>query len=416
MKTLRDFLYLIVLPIGCLWFFNCHASPEIEAAVQGYLAKMTPAEVARSNSYFEGGYWIQLWNFFLGLIMALVILKMGWAAKLQSRVRLWFKNRFLQDSAFIVIYLIFTSLLTFPFTVYTDFIREHQYGLANQNFAGWFTDYLRGAAIALVFGTLFVAIIYILIRRFAKTWWIWGTVASAVFMCFTLLIGPVFLEPIFNTYKPLAPGPVRDSILAMAHSNGIGAGEVYQFDASKQSNRVSANASGIFGTMRISLNDNLLKRCSLPEIRAVMGHEIGHYVMNHILKNLVFVNLLGLIGFALTYRFLNFTIGRYGKAWGIDGQGDIAGLPLLIALFSMFIFFLTPIGNTIARSQEVEADMFGLNLAGEPDGAAEAALKLSEYRKMSPSLIEEFIFFDHPSGENRIRMAMTWKFNTPARK
>ncbi|MGZ3724091.1 MAG: M48 family metallopeptidase [Bdellovibrionales bacterium] len=382
---------------------------EIEAAVQSYLSKMTPEQLAKSNAYFEGGYWIQLWSFLLGLLLAWILLRSGFSAKIRDRVEGWTKSRFLKDCLYIAGYVILTSIVTFPFSVYTDFFREHQYALSNQTFGAWFLDYLKSGGIGLILATFFLAAIYKLVRRFEKTWWIWASAAAFVFCCFVIMIVPVFISPLFNTYKPLSPGPIRDSVLAMAHSNGIPADEVWEFDASRQSNRVSANVSGIFGTTRISLNDNLLKRCSEAEIRAVMGHEIGHYVMNHGLKSMMMISLLWMFGFGLIYRSLGLLIRKNGVRWRVSNPGDIAGLPLFVAIFSVFMFLATPIFNTIIRTHEIEADMFGLNLAGEPDGESEVALKLSEYRKMTPSKFEEFIFFDHPSGENRIRASMTWK-------
>ena len=195
----------------------------------------------------------------------------------------------------------------------------------------------------------------------------------------------------------------------MARANGIPADNVYEFDASKQSKRISANVSGMFGTIRISLNDNLLNRGTPAEIKAVMGHEMGHYVLNHVCKDIVLFGVLIVTGFALVKWTFGKLHARFGERWGIRGVADVAGLPLLIALLSTYLFLMTPVTNTLTRTTEAEADAFGLNAAREPDGFAKAALQLSEYRKMHPGPIEEFIFFDHPSGWNRIYRAMVWK-------
>ena len=185
-------------------------------------------------------------------------------------------------------------------------------------------------------------------------------------------------------------------------------------DASRQSTRVSANVSGFLNTMRITLNDNLLNRCSLPEIQAVMGHEMGHYVLNHVYKGLLFFGVVIVIGFVFANWALTRALGRCGENWGITGVGDLAVVPLFVLLFSTYLFVLTPFTNTFIRTQEMEADMFGLNAARQPDGAALVALKLGEYRKLQPGPIEEWIFFDHPSGATRIRAAMQWKAENPA--
>jgi STE24 endopeptidase len=179
-------------------------------------------------------------------------------------------------------------------------------------------------------------------------------------------------------------------------------------DASRQTTRISANVSGLFGTLRITLNDNLLKRCSLPEIEAVLGHEMGHYVLNHVYKGIVGIGLMIVVGFAFVqWSFEKIRVRRPG--WGIGSVGDLAGLPLFVLLISAYFFAITPVFNSFIRSQEAEADLFGLNASGQPDGMAQAALHLGEYRKLDPGPVEEIIFFDHPSGRNRILMAMRWK-------
>jgi STE24 endopeptidase len=195
----------------------------------------------------------------------------------------------------------------------------------------------------------------------------------------------------------------------MARANGISAKDVYEIDASKQTSRMSANVSGFGQTMRITMNDNLLRRGTPGEIEAVMGHEMGHYVLNHIAKDLMFLLIVFVCFFGFLYWSINWSLARWGDKWQIRGVGDPAVLPLVMLLASLFFFVLTPIQNTQTRTQEAEADRFGVNASREPDGFARAALHLGEYRKMRPGPVEEFIFFDHPSGYNRIHRAMEWK-------
>jgi STE24 endopeptidase len=227
------------------------------------------------------------------------------------------------------------------------------------------------------------------------------------------LIAPVYISPLFNKYKTLEDSRIRDPILSMARANGIPATNVYEFDASEQSNRVSANVSGFATTLRISLNDNLLKRCTLPEIETTMGHEMGHYVLNHEYKGLVMIGVVIVIGFAFLNWGVNYSLARWGGAWGVRDITDIAVLPLAAIVFSFFFFVTTPVTNTITRTMEFEADMYGLNAARQPDGEANVDLLLGEYRKLDPSPIEEFVFFDHPSGRTRITAAMQWKAEHP---
>jgi STE24 endopeptidase len=229
------------------------------------------------------------------------------------------------------------------------------------------------------------------------------------FLIFVVLIAPVYLVPIFNKVTVLNDPKITQPILRLARANGIPARDVFEIDASKQTTRMSANVSGFGKTMRITLNDNLLRRGSPEEIQGVMGHEMGHYVLNHIYKSMLFSLVVVVIGFSFLRWTLEWSLKRWGEKWQIRSIGDTAILPLVVLLGSVFLFVLTPMLNTYTRTQEYEADMYGLNASRQPDGFAQAAIHLGEYRKMNPGPVEEWIFFDHPSGRNRISAAMRWK-------
>ena len=379
------------------------------AATEAYLAKLSSEQRARSDAYFEGGYWLQLWGFLYGAAVAILLLATRLSARMRDLAARITRVSVLQTALYWVQYLVAVTVLSFPLTVYQGFIREHKYGLATQTFAPWLGDQAKGLAIGAVLGGLALMAIYAVIRRAPRTWWLWGAGVSLVFVGFTIAIAPVFIEPVFNKYTPLTDEKVKGPILRLARANGIPATDVFVFDASRQTTRVSANVAGFLGTQRIALNDNLLKRCSLPEIETVMAHEMGHYVLNHIFELLLQIGLLIVVGFAFVRWAFDRVAARWGPRWGIRGIADVAGLPLLVLLLSVFFFVLTPVTNTMIRTQEVEADIFGLNAARQPDGEAEVALKLGEYRKLKPGPVEEFVFFDHPSGYSRILMAMRWK-------
>ncbi len=251
--------------------------------------------------------------------------------------------------------------------------------------------------------------LFAIVRRFPNSWWIWGAAATLVLTIILAAIGPVFLQPIFNTPKKLQDPKITTPILSMAHANGISTNDVWQIDASRQTTRMSANVSGFGNTMRITLNDNLIQRGSPQEIQAVMGHEMGHYVMNHIPKSLMFFLIVIVLFFAYLFWGVKWALARWGDRWQIHSISDPAVVPLVVLLVSILSFVATPIDNTFVRTQEKEADMFGLNASRQPDGFAQAAIHLGEYRKMRPGPIEEFLFYDHPSGYNRIHSAMVWK-------
>ncbi len=378
-------------------------------ATQAFMNRLQGEARAKSDAYAEGGYWLLLWNFLYGLVVAWVLLSSRISARMREFAERRTHRRNLQTLIYVLAYVPLVALLTLPITFYEGFYREHQYGLSNLTFMAWLGEAGIGLGVDMVVMGIAITGLYAILRRLPQTWWAWGTVAGAAFIMLLIMAGPVFISPLFNTYKPLPEGPIRNEILSMARANGIPADNVYYFDASKQTKRVSANVSGLFGTTRISLNDNLLNRTTPAEIRAVMGHEMGHYVLNHGLKHTVSFSLV-LLGGLLFIKFSwDWATARFGGRFGVRGITDPAGFPLLAALFSVYIFLATPVYKGIIRTAEVEADLFGLNASREPDGFAEAIFKLAEYRKLEPGKFEELIFFSHPSGYNRIYSAMRWK-------
>jgi STE24 endopeptidase len=380
-----------------------------DAATAAYLAQLSPEARAKSDAYFEGGYWLILWDLVAGLVVAWLFLGTGLSARMRDWVERVTRFRWLQTALYSLQYIVIAGVVMLPWSAYEGYFREHQYGMSNQTLGGWLGDQAKGLAIGLVLGTLAITAIYAVLRRAPRTWWLWGSLVLIAFAMFGAAIAPVYLEPVFNKFKPLADTPLKQEILSMARANDIPATDVYEFDASKQTKRMSAHVSGLLGTTRISMNDNLLTRGSDEEIKAVLGHEMGHYVLNHVYKGMVFIGVIIVVGFAALRWAFDALQARFGARWGIRGVSDVAGLPLLLFLFSAFMFVLTPVNNTITRTMEAEADNYGVNVARQPDGFAQAALHLSEYRKMKPAPVEEFVFYDHPSGWNRIHRVMVWK-------
>ena len=382
---------------------------DVEAATNAYLAEMPPAARARSDAYFEGGYWLLLWDFLYGIAIALVLLNLRWSAKMRDLAERITRFKPLQTAIYWTQYVILAGILGFPLAVYEGYVREHKYGLATQTFGPWMLDQLKVLLISIVFGALITMALFGVVRRLPRTWWLWGSLVTFLFLIFGSLIGPVYILPLFNKVTRLNDPALTQRILRLARANGIPARDVFMMDASKQTTRMSANVSGFGNTMRITLNDNLLRRGSPEEIEAVMGHEMGHYVLNHVYNGMLFFLVLIVTWFAALYYSLQWALQRWGERWQIRGIGDTAVLPLVLLITSLFFFVLTPVVNTYTRTQEAEADIFGINASRQPDGFAQGAIHLGEYRKMSPGPLEEWIFFDHPSGRNRIQAAMRWK-------
>src|SRR5205823_10132153 len=255
-------------------------------------------------------------------------------------------------------FILITSILSFPLNLYENFFREHAYGLERQTFVPWIREQLIGLGVVLVAGAIVLIVLYAVFRRASRTWWIWGTIAGVILTFIGAFISPLYVEPLFNTYKPLQDQEIKESILAMARANAIPVTQVFEVDASRQTTRISANVAGFLGTTRIALNDNLLKQCTLPEIREVMAHEMGHYVLNHGAKLITYLGIFILIGFALAHTLFETAVKRWGEKWGIRSIADPAGLPLLVLILSTFIFVLTPFLNTVVRVTEREADAF----------------------------------------------------------
>ncbi|MFZ2030243.1 MAG: M48 family metallopeptidase [Vitreimonas sp.] len=377
-----------------------------DQATREWLNTMDPAARARSDSYFEGGYWIQFVGPIIGFVIAFLVLQLGWAKGVRTWLEKTVKVYFLVVIGFFLFYSLI-GLVTLPWDYWVGFVREHDYGLSRQTLAQWSTEAAQGFGINLAVGSIGIAILYFVIWLAKKNWWVWGTVVAIALLAVSSMLAPVYIAPIFNHYTPMAESPLRTSVLQTAQANGVPADNVYVFDVSRQSNRVTANVSGFAGTTRISMADNLINRESPGGVRAVLGHEIGHYVLNHTVSLMVMFTLLIVIVFALANWLFNRLSA--GERWGIRNVWDPAGMPLLFSIIGFMFLIATPIQNNIVRFHEHQADMFGLNAAREPDGFAESALLLSEYRKMEPSAFEEWFFYDHPSGYDRIHMAMVWK-------
>lgn len=382
---------------------------DVETATRVYLDTLQGAARESSDAYFEGGYWLILFGTLFAVLVDWLFLKFRLTASFRDLGERFFKRPFMVTWLTALLYAAVGWVISLPWSIYTDFFREKEYNLLDQTFGAWFAEGLISLAISLVVGPLLIALIYSVIRRSPRRWWLWGTGVLGFFLLIGLLIAPVFIAPLFNSYTEMEDGPLRDRIVTMANAYDVPADNIYVFDQSKQHKRVSANVSGIGPTIRISLNDNLLERTTEEEVVAVMGHELGHYKLNHGWWRVIMMLIVIGLGLFVASRAAPALIARYGEKWGVRDIGDPASLPVLGIVLSVYFMLATPAFNNITRVQENEADAFGLEAAKEPDGFARAAMRLSEYRKIEPGAVEEFLFFTHPSGENRVRRSMQWK-------
>ncbi|HEX4270886.1 MAG TPA: M48 family metallopeptidase [Rhizomicrobium sp.] len=378
-------------------------------ATARYLAKINGQARAQSDAYFEGGYWLKLVDLLYALGVAAALL---WS-QVSLRIQEWAEERTHSRSGQVMLYAAcyvpIVTVATLPLTLYESYFREHAYGLSNQSILQWLGDFGIDFAVTFIAALIFLPLLYAIIRRAREAWWIWGAGLAIAFNIIAAVIWPIFIAPLYNHYSPLPDSPLKAQILSLARANDVPAANVYLVDASRQSNRVSANVSGLLGTARISLNDNLLKQGSPDEVLATLGHEMGHYVMGHVTRDILMFGLVTILGFAFTNWGYVLVLEFFGGQWQVRRISEVAGLPLLVALASLFLFLTTPLTNSITRTAEYQADIFGLDAVRKPDAFASLVLKLSTYRKLEPGKWEEIIFYDHPSGRTRIEAAMRWK-------
>jgi STE24 endopeptidase len=377
-------------------------------ATRAYLEAVPAERRAKTKAYATGNYLLDLGESAFSLLVLAVLLGSGFSARLRNRVERLTPRWPLQTAGYFVPFLLITTLVGFPLTLYRSYFREKTYGLLTQGFPDWLLDRAKGFGLTAVFGSLVLMALYGVLRRAPKTWWIWGALVTVAFVTVFAALGPVFIAPLFNKFVPVRDPEIRQEILALAHAKGIPADDVYETDISRRSDRITAYVAGALGTTRIVMADTTLRRCTRDEIRMIMGHEMGHYVLNHVYKGIAVFAVAIVLGFLFVRSAFAWAVGRWPRM-GVRGVSDVAGFPLLIALLSVFLTVASPVLNAISRHHELEADTFGLEASRAPDAAATTFLKLGEYRDLDPHPLVEILFFDHPCGRTRIRNAMGWK-------
>ncbi len=383
------------------------------AATAAYLAQLPPEAHVKAQHYTQGGHWLLLWGFIVSVLAAWIIIRTGVLTKVEQGLERKKGRPFLASFVVAVVFVAFTWLLELPWSVYSNWWRQKQYGLTSQAFGGWLPENLMGTAISVVFTALFLALLYVLIRRARALWWLWAGGLTAGFIIFGMLIAPIYVEPLFNKYTPAPPGAVRDEVVAMAKSVGVPSDKIFVYDGSKQSNAYTANVSGLGGSARVAMSDVMFKKgADIAEVRGVVGHEMGHYAHQHSLWITGVFSVLAVIAFFIVDRTFPW-FARALNAKGVTGVADPAGLPVLAVIMAVLGLIGGPITNTLVREVESDADRYSLVNFNEPDGLAKALVKTIEYRAATPSKLEEVLFYDHPAVGVRIRRAMDWKATHP---
>lgn len=377
-------------------------SPAAETA--RYIDSLGPEALAKAHAYTTGNHWLLLAGLGVSLLVVWLIVRSRLLDRLMEQLsgRSWALMTFTVSAAAFVL----SDLITLPWTIYTDWQRQHAYDLSKQPLGDFLGQWALSEAISVVLAGLFMLGIYALIRKTGARWWMWGGGLAAVSMALMVMAAPSVIEPMFNDYKPVPPGPVRTALEQIADDVGIPHDRIFMYDGSRQSERFTANVSGIGPTARIAISDVALKEASLAEVRAVTGHEAGHYKLGHIWRYVVIFPLLAMIMFFL----LNRLFAPAARLLGSDAQlGEARGLPVFMAVTAVLSLLAQPLTNSLTRIGESEADAYSLATVGEPDALASALVKTAEYRYPRPTRLQEMLFYTHPSVENRVRAAMEWK-------
>jgi Zn-dependent protease with chaperone function len=367
----------------------------------------TPSE--KAMRYYRSGNVLWAVAMLWGFAVPLLLLSTGLSAKLRDLARRVGRRWVFTVAVYGVLFAVVGFVLDLPLAWYADFVRQHAYGLSDQTAAKWWSDAFKALALSCIFNAAFLWVPYLLLRKSPRRWWLYTALLAIPLLAAILIVTPIWIEPLFNKFGPMKDKALEAQILALADRAGIEGSRVFEVNKSVDTKTLNAYVAGIFGTKRIVLWDTIIKRMTDRELLFVMGHEMGHYVLGHVWKMIFAFSVIALIAALILWRLTPWMLARWGRRWRVESVADPAVVPAFALILTIFGLVLTPVLNTVIRSEESEADAFGLDAAREPDGFASVAMKLSEYRKIEPSPLEEAIFFDHPSGRTRVRMSMDWK-------
>jgi len=378
------------------------------AATARYIDSLGPAALQKAHDYTVGKEWMLLWALVVSAVVTWLIVRSGVLDAIERRIAE--RRRNLRVFVIGFVYVIVSAVLSLPWAIYADWWRERSYGRTSQPLADNLAQSALATLISAVIVSVFLIGVYWLMRRSGKRWWIWSAGLAAIGLAFVMLLSPILIEPLFNKYTPVPPGQVRDAVVEMAQRAGIPPNKVYMYNGSRQSNNFTANAGGVGSTARVAISDVAFKNASLDEVRAVTGHEIGHYVLKHTWWGVLFFSVLAAVLFWLSDRLYP----RFARAFGTDAPiSDPRGLPVIAFMISLFGLLCLPLLNSFSRTLETQADLYSLRTENRPDALSTALVKTAEYRYPRPGRLEEIIFYDHPSVQTRVRRAMEWKAAHP---
>ena len=364
-----------------------------------------PPPSEKALAYYRSGNVIWLVEQILALLLPALILLTGFSGQLRTAASQVGRGHFYPT---LVVYLALFSLLMFlvqlPLDYYVSFAREHAYGLSTQKFSKWATDQLKGLGVGLIVGALVLWVPYWLLGRSPQRWWLWTGMLALPFYALTLVVVPLWIAPLFNKFGPMKDKALEAEVLATAQKAGVEGARVFEVNKSVDTAKVNAYVTGVGGSKRIVLWDTLIARLSPAQTRYVVGHELGHYVLGHVWTSVLLSTVLTLIGLFGAHRLSGFLLGHFGGRMGFHQLSDVASMPLLMLLLTMFSLVITPAALAFSRHHEHEADRFGLELTHDNRAAATAfvALQQQNLAVPRPSLFYKIFRASHPPIGERV--------------
>jgi len=384
-------------------------TPEASSAADAPVPVPEPSEKAMAR--YRSGVVLWLFDTAWGFVVPAVVLLTGFSARMRNWAMRVSRKRVLTIAIYFAIFSIVMFVIDLPRAYYEEFVREHAYGLSNQTFSKWFGDSLKGLAVGTLMGALFLWVPYLLLRKSPRRWWLYTAMAAVPFLVFTLLIAPIWIDPLFNTFGPMKNKALETKILQLADRAGIEGGRVYEVDKSVDTKALNAYVAGVGGTKRIVLWDTIIARLDEPQLLFVMGHEMGHYVLNHIWKQLAIFSVLIALMLYAVHRTAGAVIVREHGRFGFTELSDVASLPLIMLLFSLAFFIASPLALGITRHFEHEADRFGLEITRTNRAAALAFVRLQQDNLANPRphWLVRLFRASHPTVAERIEFANSYR-------
>lgn len=385
---------------------------------------LTPDKLAKAEALYQTRTVLYLFGMVFGIVVLWVLLKLRIAPAFRDLAERASKNSFLQTLIFVPLLTLLIAVISLPIDIYEQHI-SRSYGLSVQGWASWAADWCKAEAVSLIILVLVVFGLFWVIRKSPQRWWFYFWLLTLPFLVLLIFVAPVILDPLFNKFEPLEnKQPLLVSeIEKVTHRGGLSIprDRMFEMEASEKVTTYNAYVTGIGATKRVVVWDNTSRDLTIPETLFVFGHEMGHYVLNHVYKGLAFFSILMLACFWLGRRIVLAMLGRWGEAWHVRGINDLAALPVLMLALSLLSLVGEPVGNAFSRHIEHQADIYGLEVThglfpNNGEVAASAFQKLGEksYDYPTPNPVLVFWSYSHPSIPDRIQFALHYDpWNTP---